>query len=115
MMATAAQAKRPVRVVIADDHPIMRDGLRQLLQDQLDIELLGEAESGYEALRMVRKSRADVLVLDTDMPGCSAIEVMRQLNGSETNVILFSSGTPKELVFEALSRFARSGGQERAA
>ena len=68
-----------IRVIIADDHRIFRQGLAGLLADDPDIELLGEAGNGVEALRLIRELRPDVAVLDVSMPRPDGIEIARQI------------------------------------
>lgn len=68
-----------IRVVIADDHAVVRKGLRQILSAEPGIELGGEASNAEELLRLVRRQRWDVVVLDITMPGKSGLEVLREL------------------------------------
>ncbi|MGD8760247.1 MAG: response regulator transcription factor [Anaerolineales bacterium] len=69
----------PVGVVIADDHPIVRSGIRNELASHSDIVLLGEAVDGDEALHQAQALRPDVLLLDINMPGLRAVQVVREL------------------------------------
>jgi len=66
-----------IRVVIADDHTILREGLRQLLSSAPDIEVTGEASDGHEVMARVRELEFDVLLLDMSMPGRSGIELIK--------------------------------------
>jgi DNA-binding NarL/FixJ family response regulator len=68
-----------IRVVIADDHAVVRKGLRQILSAESDIEVAGEAANADELLRLVRKQRWDAVVLDITMPGKSGLEVLKEL------------------------------------
>jgi len=68
-----------ISVFIADDHAIVRQGLKQILSDTADIQLAGEAATGQETLRLVRGGTCDVLVLDINMPGISGLEILRVL------------------------------------
>jgi DNA-binding NarL/FixJ family response regulator len=70
-----------IRVVIADDHQILREGLKQLLQASGDVEIVGEAGDGFEVLERVRTLDFDVLLLDMSMPGKSGVELIRQVKG----------------------------------
>ncbi len=72
-------AEGPIRVVIADDHTLVRSGLRMLLEKEPDISVVGEAASGREAVRVVLQTRPDVLLLDWTMPDGDGLEVLRQL------------------------------------
>ena len=68
-----------IRVVIADDHTILREGLKQLLQATEDFEVVGEAGDGHEVLHQVRTREFDVLLLDLSMPGKSGMELIKQV------------------------------------
>ena len=68
-----------IRIVIADDHTIMREGLKRILDGADDIEVVGEAVDGFEALAHVRKGGFDLLMLDLSMPGRSGVELIRQI------------------------------------
>jgi DNA-binding NarL/FixJ family response regulator len=69
------------RIVLADDHPIVLDGLRNLVQAEEDFELVGEAASGLSALKIIREKRPDVAVLDISMPELNGILLSRRLAG----------------------------------
>ncbi len=68
-----------IRIVIADDHTIMREGLKRILEGATDIEVVGEAVDGFEALALVRKGGLDLLLLDLSMPGRSGVELIRKI------------------------------------
>jgi DNA-binding NarL/FixJ family response regulator len=68
-----------VRIVLADDHPIVLDGLRNLIRAEADFELVGEAGSGLTALKLIREQRPDVAVLDISMPELNGIVLSRRL------------------------------------
>lgn len=68
-----------IRVAIADDHTILREGLRQLLSAAPDVDVVAEAADGHEALALVRTGGFDVLLLDLSMPGKSGIELIKQI------------------------------------
>jgi len=72
-----------IRVLLADDHVIVRAGLRELLADTGDVTVTGEAGNGQEVLASVRKHDYDVLVLDMSMPGRSGLELIRQVKGEK--------------------------------
>ena len=71
--------KATIRVFIADDHAIVREGLKQILAEQRDIVVAGEAENGLDAIRLFRKSRCHVMLLDISMPDRNGIEVLKQI------------------------------------
>ena len=68
-----------IKVLIADDHAIVREGLRQILADTRDIVVAGDAENGSDAVRMARRGDCDVLLLDISMPDRSGIDVLKQI------------------------------------
>ena len=68
-----------IRVILADDHPVFREGLCSLLQVEADIEVIGQAADGEEAVRLVRDLRPDVVVMDIAMPGCDGIEATERI------------------------------------
>jgi two-component system invasion response regulator UvrY len=71
--------KSAIKIVIADDHAIVREGLKQILADSKDIIVTGDAENGVEAIKLVRKAECDVLLLDISLPDRSGIEVLKQI------------------------------------
>ncbi len=72
--------KPVIRIVIADDHPFVRDGLKQLLELQADLRVIGEAGDGAEAIEVVRRLLPDVLLLDLAMPGLNGLEVLQRIS-----------------------------------
>ena len=75
-----------IRVVIADDHTIVREGLKQLLGAATDLEVVGEARDGHEALKIVRDTEFDVLLLDLSMPGKGGMELIRHVRDEKPKV-----------------------------
>ena len=84
--------KAVIKVFIADDHAIVREGLKQVLADTKDIVVAGEAENGSDALRLFRKSGCQVVLLDISMPDRNGIEVLKQLKKEkpELQVLMLS-------------------------
>ena len=91
-------------VVLADDHPVVRQGLRSLLEAEGDFEVVGVAENGLEAVRQVDRLKPHVLVVDLMMPGMNGLEVARQLTdaGSATRVIVLTMHASEDYLQEAL-------------
>ncbi|HNY65848.1 MAG TPA: response regulator transcription factor [Deltaproteobacteria bacterium] len=86
-----------IRVLIADDHPIVREGLRQILSDTDDIVIVDEAESGQEVLACLARSHYDVVLLDISMPGRDGLDVLRELKQQKPKLpVLILSMYPEE-------------------
>ncbi|MCI0487137.1 MAG: response regulator transcription factor [Blastocatellia bacterium] len=81
-----------IRIVIADDHPIFRKGLREIIEADPKLKIIGEAEDGDSALELIRQSKPDVAVLDVEMPGKDGLEVVRAARdrGVDVKVILLT-------------------------
>ena len=101
-----------VRIVIADDHPIFRDGLRRLLEAESGLRVIGEASNGAEAVKLSRQLKPDILLLDLAMPGHPGFEALREL-GSNSNssnalrTVLLTAAIEKNEIVEALQLGAR--------
>jgi two-component system nitrate/nitrite response regulator NarL len=104
-------SRKPIRIVIADDHPIFRDGLRRLLEAEADLKVIGEASDGSEAVKMARQLRPDILLLDLAMPRMPGLEALREMSSGPVNnsvrVILLTAAAEKKQIVEALQLGAR--------
>ncbi len=98
-----------VRILLADDHTIFRDGLRKLLEAEPDFEIAGEAGDGAEAVGLVQQVRPDILLLDLAMPRVPGLEALREVIGLKTHVkiILLTAAIEKRQIIEALQVGAR--------
>ena len=98
-----------IRILLADDHPIVRDGLRAILGTQPDFEVVGEAAHGTEVLRQVDVLQPDLLLLDLEMPRMDGVETLRQLRAAhpQVRVLVFTAFDTDERIMGAL----RAGAQ----
>lgn len=122
----------PIRVAIADDHPVVRDGLSAMLETQPDFTVIGQTGTGPGALELVARAKPDVLLLDLEMPELDGVAVLKRLaaDGASTRVIVFTvfdtddriiaaveagaagyllKGAPREEVFAAVRTVAAGG------
>ena len=98
-----------IRVLLADDHAPVRDGLRALLEGQADIEVVGDAANGHEVLRQARQLQPDVVVMDIAMPELNGVEATQQMHDAcpSTQVLILSMHSTTEHIFRALQAGAR--------
>src|SRR5215472_17754823 len=96
--------KGSIRLIIADDHPIFRDGLRRLLEAEPDMKVIGDASDGAEAVKLVRQLKPDIMLLDLAMPKHPGLEALRELstpaNASPVRVILLTAAIEKGQIVE---------------
>jgi DNA-binding NarL/FixJ family response regulator len=94
-----------IRVVLADDHPLMRMGIKNMLNRAPDITVVGEAEDGYKALDLAYSLQPDVLLLDMEMPGLKGVEVAQELeaSGSTIPILVLSGYEDKQFILGVLA------------
>ncbi len=99
-----------IRAILVDDHPVVRNGFRALLEQEPDIRVIGEAENGRDALAVVRELRPDVVIMDVAMPGLNGIEAARQIlrEFSKTRILGLSMH-PSRKVVAGMLRAGASG------
>ena len=99
-----------VKILVADDHPIVCDGLRLILDSQPDMEVVGEATTGYEVLRQAQQLQPDIIIIDIAMPGLNGIEATQQLQVQhrDIKVIILSMYSTLQHIFRALNAGAVS-------
>lgn len=90
--------------MLADDHVVVRKGVRAFLSNELDLDIIGEAGDGLETVNLVTNLKPDILVLDIVMPGINGLEVTRQLRqrNSETRVVILTLQDDKAYIAEAI-------------
>jgi DNA-binding NarL/FixJ family response regulator len=93
-----------MRILIVDDHPITRSGLRSALQTSDEVEIVGEASTGEEAVERVQELKPDVVFMDVRMPGMGGIEATKIIRGDnpDTRVILFTVDESRQVISEAI-------------
>ena len=109
-----------IRVMLVDDHPIMRRGLREVLEDSGGFEIVGQAADGEEAVSMAEDSRPDVIVMDVMMPKRDGVEACRDILDMlpDTKVVMLTASTEEDAVIEAIAAGATgfvqkySGGED---
>jgi DNA-binding NarL/FixJ family response regulator len=98
-----------ISILLADDHTILRQGLRAILEAESDFIIIGEADSGKEALERIERLKPDILVLDLALPDMSGLEVIRRMHqdSSQTQVVVLSMHSRGAYVQEALKNGAK--------
>jgi len=101
--------KTEIRIIIADDHPIVRQGLRQVIERDPQFRILAEAGNGLEALEYIEKQQPDVVVLDIDMPYLHGFDVMRKIKalGLAVEIIFLTMHREEDFFNEAISLGAK--------
>ena len=99
----------PIQVVIVDDHPIMRDGLRDALETHEQIEVVATVSSGEEAVKIARRLKPAVVVMDAIMPGLDGLDACRRIIDSvpQTRVLILTASTAEDMVLDAVASGAR--------
>ena len=88
---------KKVRILIADDHPIVREGYKKILTSQPDMDVTGEAGNGQEVLDLIQKKEFDLILLDISMPGRSGLEILKELKGRKPHLpVMILSIYPEE-------------------
>lgn len=106
-----------IKILLVDDHEVVRSGLRMLLDNQTDLNIAGEASTGYEALQLAQELQPDVILMDITLPDISGIEVTRKLlqTGSQSKIIALTIHEDEQFFFEMLQAGASGYVPKRAA
>lgn len=109
-MKKRSSAAKKIRLVIADDHPVVRDGLAALLRSQSDMIVVGEAANGAQAVRQYLLRRPDVLLLDLRMPGMDGIDTIQAIHkkASRPKILVLSTYDGDEDIYRALKAGAKA-------
>ena len=102
--------KATIRVFIADDHAIVREGLKQILAEQKDIVVAGEAENGLDAIKLFPKSRCQVMLLDISLPDRNGIEVLKQIKKDKPDTAVLMLSMHREDLYAIRSLKAGAAG-----
>ena len=106
---TGGRTEEPTRVLIADDHPLFRDGLKVALDTDDEVTVVGEAATGTEAVELASRLQPDVVLMDVNMPGLNGIEATRRIVGESPHigVVMLTMFDEDENVFQAMRAGAR--------
>ena len=103
-------APKPIRIALVDDHPILRQGIAALISDQPDLQLVGQASNGLEAIEQFRLHRPDVMLMDLQMPGMNGIDAMSAIRGEfpDARFVVLTTYTGDVQIVRALKAGARA-------
>ncbi|HEX7411175.1 MAG TPA: response regulator transcription factor [Bacteroidales bacterium] len=99
----------PIKIILTDDHQIVRDGIKAMLSDVPGIQIIAQAGSGKELFDLLRTNNADVIILDIELPDMSGIDICRQIVAvyPEIRILILSMYTGEEFIFKAISEGAK--------
>jgi len=102
--------KNKIKIIIADDHPIFRSGLKQIIEEEEGIEIIGEAADGQKAIELIQEKKPDIAILDVDMPKKTGFEVLKELQKSDDPVkVIFLTMYKEENLFNEAMDFGIRG------
>ena len=99
-----------IKILITDDHPVVREGLNAMLSREADFKVVGEAKDGSEAISKVKELKPDVVLMDLRMPEIDGVEAMRQIRALDTNVkfIILTTYSDDDYIFSGIEAGARA-------
>lgn len=94
---------KEIKIVIADDHPIFRGGLKQIIDLDKRIKIIGEADNGQKALEIISELKPDMAILDIDMPKKTGLEVLKELGSTDVKIIFLTMYAEEDIFDEAMN------------
>lgn len=100
---------KPIKIILTDDHQVVRDGIKAMLKDESGIRIIAEAGSGKELFELLKTLQPDVIILDIELPDMSGIDICTQLTAkyAQTGILILSMYTGEEFIFKAISEGAK--------
>jgi DNA-binding NarL/FixJ family response regulator len=99
-----------INILIADDHPVVREGLSSMLSREPSFNVVGEAKDGNEAIKMALKLHPDILLIDLRMPGCDGVEAMKTIRAADDKIkfVILTTYTNDEYIFQGIEAGAQA-------
>lgn len=91
-----------IRIFIADDHPIYREGLKQIIENERNMRVIGEADNGLKALEVITEKAPDIALLDIDMPKMTGLEVLKKIADKDVKVVFLTMYSEEDIFDEAM-------------